>query len=692
MRKGCFMTNRLAEETSPYLLQHAENPVDWFPWGDVALARAREDNKPIFLSIGYSACHWCHVMEHESFEHPEIAQELNEHFVCIKVDREERPDLDQIYMNAVQMMTGRGGWPMSVFLTPDLEPFFGGTYWPPENRGGMPGFRQVIAAIHDAWQNRETEARNQARRLAEHMRQVPPILQEQSDLSLELLHGAVAALERQFDFQHGGFGGAPKFPHSMDLQVLLREYQRSQREDVLRMVTITLDKMAAGGIHDHLGGGFHRYSVDERWLVPHFEKMLYDNALLAKCYLEGFQVTGKSSYAEVARGILDYVLRDMTDPGGGFYSAEDADSEGEEGKFFVWTPDEVHEVLGDDLAEVFCYCYDISSEGNFEGRNIPNLPKTLEQCAAVLDHDAEELKSSLAEARAKLFARRESRVRPGLDDKILVSWNGLMIEAFAYGGRVLEEPRYTAAALKAASFLFEQLEIDGRLRHAWCQGQAKFNAYLDDYAALASACIALYEATFKEEWLVRAVRLLETIHTHFADESGGALFFTSDDHEQLIVRQKELQDSSVPSGNALAATALLRAAALCGRQDFRDAAAGILQATTGLMRHAPAAAGQMLIALDLHLGPLHELAIVGQEGQEDTEAVVAEARRRLFPRAVLAGRLNGPVSKSPVEALFAGREPREPLPNLHVCQEFTCQAPALGKEAALGALNELRAT
>ncbi len=444
--------NLLSQETSPYLLQHANNPVDWRPWGPEALEAAQREEKPIFLSIGYSACHWCHVMEHESFENPSIARQMNEHFVCIKVDREERPDLDQIYMNAVQLMTGRGGWPMSVFLTPDLRPFFGGTYWPPSGRMGMPGFDQVLTAVAEAWRERRGQVEQQAGELTAEVQRVASLAVRRAS-SAKSRCAAGASLERIFDFRNGGFGGAPKFPHPMDLRVLLRRWRREPRDECLQLVTLTLDKMAAGGIYDHLGGGFHRYCVDERWLVPHFEKMLYDNALLAQCYVEAYQVTGRDDYARIVRETCDYVLREMTGAEGGFFSTQDADSEGEEGKFYVWTPAEVEAVLGADAAKTFNYVYDVTESGNFEGRNILNLPKAIEQCAKVMNRDLAELQAELSAGREKLLAVRSQRIWPGLDDKVLVSWNGLMIDALAQAAGALEEPRYLAAAVKAAEFL-----------------------------------------------------------------------------------------------------------------------------------------------------------------------------------------------------------------------------------------------
>ncbi|HRX79949.1 MAG TPA: thioredoxin domain-containing protein, partial [Pirellulaceae bacterium] len=551
------MPNRLANETSPYLLQHANNPVDWYPWGPEALVRSKAEQKPIFLSIGYSACHWCHVMEHESFENASIAAALNDKFINIKVDREERPDLDQIYMNAVQLITGRGGWPMSVFLTPDLQPFFGGTYWPPEARMGTPGFSQVIAAVDDAWRNRREQAIEQAGELTRHLQQVGMTEDAIGDLAPDLLGHAVAKLEQVFDFTNGGFGKAPKFPHSMDLQMLMRVWFRTRRAGVLDMVKLSLDKMARGGIYDHLAGGFARYSVDARWLVPHFEKMLYDNALLTGAYLDGYLITQDEAYAEVVRETLDYILGYMTDERGGFHSTEDADSEGEEGKFYVWTPDEIREILGDEKADRFCYVYDVTESGNFEGHSILNLPKTITQCASLRGWDLNELKVELAASRAALLAVRDKRVRPGKDDKILVSWNALMIDSMARASAILCAAKYLAAASAAADFILNDMRRDdGRLLHSWRNGEAKLDAYLDDYSYLINALVSLYEASFDERWIDEAVKFADLVITHFSDTASGGFFFTADDHEQLIARNKDIHDSSVPSGNAMTATAL----------------------------------------------------------------------------------------------------------------------------------------
>jgi len=690
------MTNQLAGETSAYLLQHAENPVDWHAWGERAIRKARDEDKPIFLSIGYAACHWCHVMAHESFEDPRIARLMNENFINIKVDREERPDLDQIYMNAVQMMTGHGGWPMSVFLTPACEPFFGGTYWPPQSRQGMPGFEQVLRAVAEAWKTRRPRAVEQAARLTEQLRQTnrtdgfgPPA---NRPFRRELLSSAVGQAARLFDREFGGFGGAPKFPHPMLLQLLLRVGYAERRDDLLPLITQTLDRMAGGGIYDHLGGGFHRYSVDARWLVPHFEKMLYDNALLATCYTEAFQATGQTAYARVARETLDYVLREMTAPQGGFYSRQDADSEGQEGKYFVWTTTELQQLLGSEAAATFASVYGATATGNFEGANILHLPEPVTVWAARHGRDPDELERELSESRRKLLAARGRRIAPGRDEKILVSWNGLMIHAMALAGGVFQEPRYQQAARRAADFMLTHMLDDHRLRHSWCRAEARLAAYLDDYAALANSLVTLYEADFQPRWIDTAVQLAETLIERFMDREQGGFFYTATDHEPLIARNKDLFDSSVPSGNALAATLLVRLGRLTGRADFLDAAERAMQPLAGVLDRSPVAVAQTLLALDAWLGPMLQIVLVGPLQDADTAGVLAELRSRFLPHKVVALRDTGPEPRpagTAVEPLLQGKAPLAPGPTLYVCENFTCQAPVHGLEAILAALDRL---
>jgi uncharacterized protein YyaL (SSP411 family) len=703
------MANHLATESSPYLLQHQNNPVDWHAWGPTAIERAKKEDKPIFLSIGYAACHWCHVMEHESFENEPIARYLNEHFVSIKVDREERPDLDQIYMNAVQLLTGRGGWPMSVFLTPDLKPFYGGTYWPPTPRMGMPGFEQILVAVNDAWRNRKPGVLQRADELAGYLQNIeqhsdeaeqpteialPPGEGIPPDQAAQFLNNTTRSLQRAFDSRNGGFGSAPKFPHSMDLQLLLRLYKREPKQHLLEMVTLTLDKMAGGGIYDHLAGGFARYSVDERWLVPHFEKMLYDNALLTSAYLDAYLVTREERFSRIARETCNYILTYMTDAAGGFHSTEDADSEGEEGKFYVWTPAEIKQVLGEQASERFCYVYDVSEVGNFEhGKSILNLPKTIDQCAAIKGWKVEELKKELQELRVKLRAARDQRVRPGKDDKVLVSWNALMIDALARAARIVEQPEYLIAAEKTANFILSQLSrSDGRLLHTWRHGQAKLDAYLDDYSYFINALITLYEATFNERWIEHAVRLADLMIQHFADKDRGGFFFTADDHEQLIARNKDLHDASVPSGNAMSTTALLRLGKLCGKTHYLDAATQTLTAARSIMERMPTAVGQMLIALDLYLGPSSELVLIGGTDENTNQQSIAALQKSFVPRAVTAYRhpkAAKTAQSCALDPLFTGRETPQAEPALYICQNFTCQAPITGAKQIQSAIANL---
>jgi uncharacterized protein YyaL (SSP411 family) len=682
-------TNRLAQETSPYLRQHAHNPVDWFPWGDEALARARRLDRPIFLSIGYSACHWCHVMEHESFEDPEVGRLLNDHFVSIKVDREERPDLDQIYMAFVQRATGHGGWPMSVFLTPDLEPFFGGTYFPPDERygGQMPSFRRVLLSVSDWWQNRRDEVKRSARAVTNELQDVLRLEPQPGDLDPELLRRVPGQLSRAFDPRDGGFGTQPKFPHPTELRLLLRAAKRFGDESALRMVRLTLDRMAMGGMYDQLGGGFHRYSTDARWLVPHFEKMLYDNALLSLTYLEAFQATGEPSYREVVEETLAYVRREMTSPEGPFYSTQDADSEGEEGKFFVWSAAEVEQILGGDLAGVFNYVYGVTAEGNWEGHNILHRAKTYEQCARLLKIDEPELRRLLNEARGRLFEVRGRRVWPGRDEKVLTAWNGLMIAAFAQAAQVLDDPAYAKAAVRATDFILKTMRMpDGRLYRTWSGGSApKLNGYLEDYAYLLDALVSVYETTFEPRWIESALDLARVMVEQFWDEAEGGFYFTGRDHEQLIARNKDPQDNATPSGNAMAVTGLLRLAKLTGRADLRDKAERTLRLFRGVMEASAMAAGQMLIAYDFDLGPVQEFAVVGDPAGEETKRVLRAIRSGFRPHKVVALKPPSGDTAEAVLPLLVGKTAGGTV-TMYVCENFTCTAPLVGAAAVEGAL------
>lgn len=674
------MPNRLANETSPYLLQHANNPVDWYPWSPEALERAKAEEKPIFLSIGYSACHWCHVMEHESFENTEIAQYLNANFVCIKVDREERPDLDQIYMTAVQLLTGRGGWPMSVFLTPALKPFYGGTYWPPEPSRGMPGFLQVLRAVEEAWRVRRVTALEQSEELTKHIQSAG---ESSSGVAIgpELLRDAVERLNREFDPMHGGFGHAPKFPHAMDLQLLLRMWARNPHPQLLHIVEITLEKMAKGGIYDHLAGGFARYSVDEHWLVPHFEKMLYDNALLMGAYLDAYLVTGKRLYQLIAAETANYLLTWMLDPAGGFHSTEDADSEGEEGKFYVWSKAEVLDILGEANGNAFCAIYGVTEAGNFEGHNILHIAKDPEAYAKETGASLDAIVKALPESRKKLLEIRNQRIRPGKDDKVLTSWNALAISSLARAGGILGEAKYLTAAQNAAKFILTSMrDADGNLLHTYRAGVARQPAFLEDYANLTNALIDLFEADGNASWLESADELAKQMISRFEDDKNGGFFFTSVDAEALIARQKDSQDQSTPSGNGMAATAMLRLATLSGDETFRSSAQKTLEYFASFMKRHPLAAGQMLIAVDWLLGPRQERVLtLGATPSENATACRLLAQH-YAPLAVRWIRQDNAKSASILDSLANGKVcQNEPV--LYVCEAFACQAPAIGVES-----------
>jgi uncharacterized protein YyaL (SSP411 family) len=661
------MSNRLANETSPYLLQHADNPVDWYPWGEEALQKAKQEDKPIFLSIGYSACHWCHVMAHESFEDERVAAILNEHFVSIKVDREERPDLDRIYMSAVQAMTSNGGWPMSVFLAPDGQPFYGGTYFPPTRRYGMPAFTDVLLTMADAWQNRRQE-------LIESGKELVAALERQSavrkDVEREPLRTAFENLWQQFDRVYGGWGDAPKFPQPMALEFLLRYYCTTGDKSALQMITRTPEAMARGGMYDQLGGGFHRYSVDDHWPVPHFEKMLYDNAQLARVYLHAWQVTGEPFYRTIAEETLDYVAREMTDANGGFYSTQDADSEGEEGKFFLWTAAEIRQALGDE-AEALMAAYGVTETGNFEGRNILAFVGDLDQ------------RPALTEARHKLFAAREQRAHPGRDEKVLTAWNGLMLAAFAEAARTLGREDYQQVAERNAEFLLRELRReDGRLLHSWKDGQARFNGYLEDYGYLIEGLLELYQTTFKPRWYLAARELADVMIEHFS-APGGGFFDTSDDHETLITRPRELQDNATPSGNAMAAVVLLRLSGLSGESRYAELARRSLSRVQPLLARYSLGFGQWLIALDYALAHTCEIAIVGDPGAADTRALLDVCRTGYRPHQVLA--LGAPDNEVSAISLLQGRNQIEGRATAYVCSDVTCRSPVTDP-AALQAL------
>ena len=593
--------NRLVHETSPYLLQHADNPVDWYPWGPEAFAKAKAEDKPIFLSVGYSTCHWCHVMERESFERDDVAAILNKHYVAIKVDREERPDVDQIYMSATQRFTGSGGWPNSLWLTPDGRPWYAGTYFPREDAFGRPGFKTVLTALAKTWRERREDVNATADTMAEHIKRVSsaPPAESPPELSRELISAGAKAFAAAYDSDFGGFGGAPKFPPHGALRLLLSEHRRTKDKSLLDMATTTLDAMARGGIHDHLGGGFHRYSTDGRWLLPHFEKMLYDNAQLARVYVEAYSLTGDQAHRAAAVGIYEWVLREMADAGGGFHSALDADSEGEEGKFYVWRRDEIIEALGEKEGEIFCETYGVKEEGNFRDQASGEQPGT--NILHLRGPIPAELSKRLAAGRATLLERRGGRVRPALDDKVVTSWNALMIGSLAYGGKHLNEPRYTAAARTAAEFILTHMRKDGRLLRTYRRGRAKLDAYLDDYAFLCDALIDLHEADGDKRWLAEAQRIADGMIARFGDPSGSGFFFTAADGQELLARTKDPFDSAIPAGNAIAARALARLAGHTGRREYAEAAKRTLETFAGLTERAPRGMATMLLALGDYL-------------------------------------------------------------------------------------------
>jgi len=674
------MPNRLSRETSPYLLQHAGNPVDWYPWGEEALVRAREDDRPIFLSIGYSACHWCHVMAHESFENPHIAALMNELFVNIKVDREERPDLDSIYMQAVQAISGHGGWPMTVFLTPDGTPFYGGTYYPPEDRGTTPGFPRVLRAIADAYRDRRDDIERSGRDLLDRMRQSEGLGAADSVLEPGVLDSAFGALAGQFDAVNGGFGNAPKFPQPMALEFLLRSYHRTHEPRALAMLESTLRHMAEGGIYDHLGGGFHRYSTDGQWRIPHFEKMLYDNAQLARVYLGAFQITGNAFYRHMTEETLDYVLREMTNQQGGFYSTQDADSEGEEGKFFAWSRKEILDALGPESALLFCIRFGLDEHGSFEGKNVLHVSAGTEDAAKAAGVSTDSARRMLDEARSRLFAIRERRVHPGLDDKVVTSWNGLLLRALSEASRVLERDDYGAAAVRNAEFLHEQMWSPResntlRLLRTWRNGRGKGEAYLEDYACLANGLLSLYEATFDRRWFTWARELAGVMANEFGDSNQGGFFDTGRGHEALVLRPKEFFDNAMPSGNSAASEAFLRLSAFTGDAGEEHWGLSTARLLLPAVSRYPTGFGHLLCAIDLALAPRKEVAIVGHLGNPDTRKLIRTVFSPYLPNKAVAGAEPDDRESERILPLLEGRVHGSEGPLVYVCENFSCQMP-----------------
>jgi uncharacterized protein YyaL (SSP411 family) len=665
--------NQLIHESSPYLLQHANNPVNWYPWGEEALAKAKAENKPIFLSIGYAACHWCHVMEHESFEDPETAALMNQNFISIKVDREERPDLDSIYMQATTAMTGSGGWPMSVFLTPDLRPYYAGTYFPPVRRYNMPSFKEILLSLSKAW----TEQREEVDRVGDQVLQyIQPQLQPseiKDTFTRESLDSATKSLLDSYDWGYGGWGEAPKFPQPMTIEFLLRRSltDSAQHEQALKVSVHILNAMCRGGMYDVVGGGFARYSVDNFWRVPHFEKMLYDNAQLALVYLHGYLITHDVKFRQICEETLDFILREMIHPDGGFYSSLDADSEGEEGKFYVWTQDEIESALGPDF-DFFKEAYGITPQGNWEGKTV--LQRALDDAslAARFKLDPESVRQKLSELHRQLLQVREQRIRPGTDDKILVMWNSLALSAFAEAGRYLGRKDYLDASIKNARFLLGKLYVKDRLLRSWREGQAKHNAYLEDYAGLILALLSLYQSDPNPEWYTSALKLADEMVAHFSDANGG-FFDTRDDHEALLLRPKDIQDNATPSGNALAVTALLELSAYGDRIEWRDRAEPMLGFIQNAALRYPTAFAKWLCAADFSVEPSREVAVVGNLADAKTQELVNILWKIYRPRLVSAASISAAPDGSP--ALLKDRPLVNNEPTAYVCQGFVCLQP-----------------
>jgi len=677
--------NRLINELSPYLRQHAHNPVDWYPWGTEAFERAQSEDKPIFLSIGYSTCHWCHVMAHESFEDPEVARLMNEAFVSIKVDREERPDIDSVYMSICHLMTGGGGWPLTIIMTPDKRPFFAATYIPRAGRFGLIGMMELIPGVRELWASRRGEALNVSGRIATLLQQTSQGMPgaELNETTLEL---AYEQLAKRFDGRHGGFSNAPKFPTPHNLLFLLRYWKRTGDSAALDMVEKTLQAMRRGGIYDHVGFGLHRYATDSQWLVPHFEKMLYDQAMSAMAYTEAYQATGKGDYGKTAREIFTYVLRDMTAPEGGFYSAEDADSQGEEGKFYLWTQEEVFRLFGDEERDFVARVFNIEKDGNFaeqrtgrkSGVNILHVTKSLEELASDLSLSRSDLESHLEAIRQKLSAYREKRVHPMKDDKILTDWNGLMIAALAKGAQYFDEPEYAEAARHAADFLVGNMrKTDGRLWHRYRDGQAGVQANLDDYAFLVWGLVELYEAVFAVKYLRVAVELTEDMLRHFWDGDTGGLYLTPEDGESLLVRKKEIHDGAIPSGNSVAMLNLLRLGRMTATPDWEEKAAAVGRAFSQSVKQSPSAHSQLMVALDFGVGPSYEVVIAGNAQAEDTSTMVKALRTRFLPNKVVL--LNPDEQDSPemsqLAAFTRNQTSIEGKATAYVCLNYNCKSP-----------------
>lgn len=701
-------TNRLINEKSPYLLQHAHNPVDWYPWGEEVFEKARKEDKPVFLSIGYSTCHWCHVMEEESFSDPEVAKIMNKYFVSIKVDREERPDIDHLYMDAVQMMTGSGGWPLTVFLTPDKKPFYGGTYFPPEDRWGRAGFRTVLLSIADGWTNRRNELLSSGEALTDIISQrMRAKIEEPVSLDEHTFKKAYQQFYSTFDSQYGGFGFAPKFPSGHSLSFLLRYWKHNGDTKPLEMVEATLIAMANGGIYDHIGGGFHRYSTDRQWRIPHFEKMLYDQAILSKVYIEAYQATGKKEYAQTVKEVFEYVLRDVTHPEGGFYSAEDADSpslenprEKKEGAFYLWSKDEIVNVLGKKQGEIFCYYLGVEKGGNalqdpqgeFKDKNILYVARRLEETARGFKKLPREIERVIKSSKEKLFAARSKRPKPHLDDKILTDWNGLMISSFAFGSRVLNEPRYREAAERSAQFVLTHLvQEDSRLMHRYREGESAIPGMIDDYAFFIHGLIDLYEATFEPEYLLQAKNLAHQMLKLFWDETNGGFFFTGKDAEQLIVRQKEIYNGAIPSGNSIAALDLIRLGRLTMDKEFESRAEFLFKTFSNEISQMPNVYPQMLIALDFALGPSKEIVLSADKETKEIREMLKIIYGRFIPNKVVTFRPSKDIEAKEIIELIPFIKTQIPIdgkPTVYICENYVCKFPVTSIEKIKELLDE----
>ncbi|MBI2061010.1 MAG: thioredoxin domain-containing protein [Nitrospirae bacterium] len=663
--------NRLALEKSPYLLQHAMNPVDWYPWGDEAFAKAKKEDKPIFLSIGYSTCYWCHVMEETCFSNPEIAGIMNQRFVSIKVDREERPDVDNIYMAAVVGMTGSGGWPLSTFITPDGKPFHGGTYFPPEQ------FKQVLLGVAQAWKDKRTEIEKQGSRVSQFIQQSMSYEPKQRKASRKVVEGAVSAFASGYDSTYGGFGNRPKFPRGMIHSFLLRQYRHTGDKDTLNMALHTLDQMARGGMYDQVGGGFHRYSTVRDWLVPHFEKMLYDNAVLARVYLEAYQVTRREDFARIAREILDYVIRDMTHPEGGFYSAQDAGEVGKEGEYYVWSRRELVELVGTKQGEWVARYFGATDSGNFEGgRNVLSVPESRDKVAGDLNISAQRLQEAIDRGRATLLEARYRRTPPHKDDKVLSAWNGLMISSMAFGYQVLQDEKYLNAARKAAEFVSRKLVVDGRLMRSYRDGRAEPRGFLEDYAFMVMALLDLYESCFDKQWLHQALAWNEATLDLFWDKRGGGFFDTPKDHEVLIVRGKDLEDNALPAGNSVALQNLVRLADLASKDELGGKVEKALGSYLDQVERAPTAFPQLLIAIDQYLSPKQEIVIVGDRSNDETKRMLRYVYDRFLPyRSVIQVEPDEVERLGKTLPMVAGKTGSEGKAVAYVCENYVCRFP-----------------